>query len=200
MHHPQGKIIINDGRNYVFLTSQKYDVVTIDPPPPFNAAGTTVLYSQEFYQTIIQKLTPGGVVSQWIWFGSRQDDIFMTIKSFTNVFPYVLAFTTPDGNGGIFLEGSLQPLNPDLITSRALQTPPSVTSDIQEKYPTMTLEDVSKLLIADQDDLHKLVTNVPPVTDDRPRTEYFLLRHLFTKSPTAVGQKVQTLINSHAIK
>lgn len=200
LHDPKGKVIINDGRNYVFLTPQKYDVVTIDPPPPFNAAGTTVLYSQEFYQTITQKLTQGGIVSQWIWFGSRQDDIAMTIKSFTNVFPYVLAFAPPGGGGGIFLEGSFQSLNPDDIVSGASQTLPSVTIDLQEKYPTMALADISKLLIGNQDDLHQLVANVPPVTDDHPRTEYFLLRHFLTQAPTTVGKSAQEVINNHAIK
>lgn len=195
LSHPQGKIIINDGRNYVFLTPQKYDVVTIDPPPPFNSAGTTVLYAQEFYQNITQKLQPNGIVSQWIWFGSRQDDIYMTIKSFINIFPYVLAFAPPDGGGGVFLEGSFQPLDSSLMPKRALEVPSSVTFDLQEKYPAMVLSDLSTFLIADQDDLRQLLVNVPPVTDDHPRTEYFLLRHLFQKAPTTINKHAQEVLS-----
>lgn len=192
LDHPQGRIIINDGRNYVFLTKKTYDIVTIDPPPPFNAAGTTVLYSQEFYQDIVQKLKPNGIVSQWLWFGSREDDIKMAAKSFLNVFPYVVVFQSPRASGGFFLEGSLSPINLTAFKSKTIHS--QVIADLKENYPEFTPGQFSDLIIGNHSSLSQWVGNLPPITDDQPRTEYFLLRHSFTRLPSLVNRSLVELL------
>ena len=47
---PRGKLSITDGRNFVELSSDRYDLITVDPPPPIESSGTSVLYSREFYE------------------------------------------------------------------------------------------------------------------------------------------------------
>ncbi len=47
---PKGKVIVADGRNHVELTDQTYDFVVVDPPPPIESAGVSVISSLEFYQ------------------------------------------------------------------------------------------------------------------------------------------------------
>jgi len=183
LSNPKGKIIINDGRNYVFLTKKKYDIVTIDPPPPFNAAGTTVLYSIDFYAEIAKKLRPGGIVSQWIWFGSRQDDISMAIKSFTEVFPHVLVFKSPQSTGGLFLEGSFEQIKMDEIKFSNFRSSSKPAKDLAEIYQDFTINEIPTLLIGDREDLTRLIQKAKPITDNEPNTEYFLLRKTFTNSP-----------------
>jgi spermidine synthase len=46
--YPKGNLIINDGRTFLKLTQDRYDVITIDPPPPIDAAGVNNLYSKDF--------------------------------------------------------------------------------------------------------------------------------------------------------
>jgi spermidine synthase len=181
--NPNAKIIINDGRNYIFLTKKMYDIVVIDPPPPFNASGTTVLYSKEFYEEIAEKLNEGGIVSQWIYFGSREDDIAMAIKSFIEVFPNVLAFQPVGGAGGLFLQGSFSPfdISREGLTQKLKNE--SATKDLSESYKDLQLKDVLNLVIGDRESLLRVVGEYDAITDDRPRTEYFKLRHKFTDSP-----------------
>src|SRR5262249_48321441 len=50
LKNPAGRIVIDDGRRYLTRTSEKFDVIIIDPPPPIEAAGSSLLYSVEFYQ------------------------------------------------------------------------------------------------------------------------------------------------------
>ena len=52
-------VVIDDGRRYLERSREQYDVVTIDPPPPVEAAGTSLLYSKEFYSVISQRLASG---------------------------------------------------------------------------------------------------------------------------------------------
>ncbi len=63
---PRSRIVIDDGRAFLERTSEQFDVITIDPPPPVEAAGSSLLYSKEFYATIRQRLRPGGILQQWL--------------------------------------------------------------------------------------------------------------------------------------
>ena len=56
MKSPLSHVVIDDGRRYLERTSEQYDVITIDPPPPVEAAGTSLLYSKEFYSIIRRRL------------------------------------------------------------------------------------------------------------------------------------------------
>lgn len=196
--NPNGDIIINDGRNYSLLTNQKYDIVTIDPPPPFNAAGTTVLHSKEFYTDLAKILEPGGIVSQWIYYnGSREDDISMAIKSFLDVFPYVLAFQKVGSVGGIFLQGSLVPLDQERI-NLLFQDQEAIVDleEVIEVKPGASLKDhVTIELIGNRESLLKKFANSPSVSDKHPRTEYFKLRHRFSSAPVLIGENSQKFID-----
>lgn len=195
LNSPLGKVIINDGRNFAFLTHNKYDIVIIDPPPPFNTAGSTVLHSKEYYQDLTKNLNPGGLVNQWIYaYSSRQDDISMAIRTFIEVFPYSYAVQKKDSLGGIFMLGSLSPI--DTKNLKSLLKNPVVFNDLQEFKDTYVSPDLEPLeIIGDRDSLLKVLKNYPLITDTHPRTEYYLLRHRFTNAPTLTGTDLENFVN-----
>ena len=41
-----------ENRRFLRRTSASYDVITIDPPPPIYAAGSSLLYSREFCEAV----------------------------------------------------------------------------------------------------------------------------------------------------
>ena len=41
MNHPKGRIVIDDGRRFLHRNGDTFDVITIDPPPPLEAAGSS---------------------------------------------------------------------------------------------------------------------------------------------------------------
>src|SRR5262249_1596036 len=45
---PNAHIVVDDGRRFLARTSDRYDVILIDPPPPVQAASSSLLYSREF--------------------------------------------------------------------------------------------------------------------------------------------------------
>lgn len=197
LNNPKGKIIVNDGRNFAFLTRNKYDIVTIDPPPPFNAAGTSVLHSKEFYQDLSKHLNAGGIVSQWIYYhGSRKDEIAMAIKSFLDVFPYVLAIQKTGSVGGIFLEGSSGPFAKERLDG--MLSDEIVAADLKEIMslaPGTDLKDaITVEIIGDRQSLLKEFIKSPPITDYYPRNEYFLMRQKLTKSPILKEETALTFV------
>jgi len=65
LNNPKGRIVIDDGRRFLKRTSAMFDVVVTDPPPPIEAAGSSLLYSEEFYQLVKQHLKPNGIIQVW---------------------------------------------------------------------------------------------------------------------------------------
>ncbi len=177
MANPKGRIIINDGRNYVRITDKKYDIIQVDPPPPVNAAGTTVLYSKEFYEDSKRIMKPGGMFLQWMFYGTRADDMKMLLKSFTDAFPYVSVFHSPR-QIGIYLIGSMAPIpSPDgALWDKKLRASKTAFADATEWGPWDGYK-LSSLFWGDRTVLTRYIKDAMPVTDDRPNTEYFYLRH-----------------------
>lgn len=194
--NPNGRVIINDGRNYVLTTQEQYDLVTIDPPPPFNAAGTTVLYAREFYRQIIPRLREGGLVCQWMWFGSREDDVAMAMNSFVEVFEHVAVFRSFWDTEGVFMFGSQSPIIIDSVRVRDIFTSDVVVQDFQEVHNRVPPEYVMKSFLADRDKMQRALSEFPSVTDNRPRTEYYLLRHTFTERPPITTSWLSARVNA----
>ena len=83
---PRAHVVIDDGRRFLDRSSQKFDAIIIDPPPPLDAAGSSLLYSRDFYELAKQHLTPGGILQQWLFYGDKTDRAAIT-RALTDVFP-----------------------------------------------------------------------------------------------------------------
>jgi spermidine synthase len=59
---PLSKVVIDDGRFFMERSNDRYDVIAIDPPPPVEAAGSSLLYSKEFYSIAKLHLAPDGIL------------------------------------------------------------------------------------------------------------------------------------------
>ena len=55
---------VMDGRAWLRRGGRHYDVVTLEPMPPF-FSGSNALYSTGFYRLVDSRLRPGGLVAQW---------------------------------------------------------------------------------------------------------------------------------------
>ena len=78
LHSPLAQVVIDDGRRYLERSAKKYDAVIIDPPPPVEAAGSSLLYSRDFYTVVKQRLRPGGILQQWLPIADRADQASVT--------------------------------------------------------------------------------------------------------------------------
>ena len=47
---PDGHVIVADGRNHVELTRDQFDFIVVDPPPPIESSGVSVISTKEFYE------------------------------------------------------------------------------------------------------------------------------------------------------
>ena len=156
-------------------------MITIDPPPPAEAAGSSLLYSVEFYRTVQQHLAPGGILQQF--FPARGNEAALVGAAFDSLqqeFAHVKVMRSLDDYGLHFL-ASQRPFDA-LTVDRALERmPAAATQDLMEWFPGRTPRDVWESMLKREVDPGTLVPGHahPVITDDRPFNEYFLLRRLF---------------------
>jgi spermidine synthase len=190
--NPNGRVIVADGRNHLELTNDRFDIIVTDPPPPIESSGASVISSREYYQAGYDHLTPGGIMMEWVPYGQSIDELMAHVRAFTSVFPEVTTVFGPGGYG-MYMLGSTQPIAFEHDAIRSILSRPGVLDDISSAYdsPEHTIDgwisriDGSRWLTGSA--VRSFIGDGPMVTDDRPVSEYFLLRMLYgAKSPVAV--------------
>jgi spermidine synthase len=178
LNNPNGHIVIDDGRRYLKRTAKKFDVIVIDPPPPIEAAGSSLLYSTEFYALVKQHLKPDGIVQVWFPGGEELTEQAV-IRSTRESFPYVRCFSSISGFG-VHLLASMDPIRIPTPEQLAVHMPAAAQKDLLEWAPTGNLPSYLGLVLAREIPINKGINPNPEVriTDDNPMNEYFLLRRL----------------------
>src|SRR5208283_3945323 len=125
-------------RRYLERTRDTYDAIVIDPPPPVQAAGSSLLYSTEFYRVLARRLGPGGILQQWLP-GADLTTGSAFAQALRGSFPYVRTFRSIEGWGFHFL-CSFQPLPRRSAAELASRLPPAALKDLLEWGPESAAE------------------------------------------------------------
>jgi spermidine synthase len=176
---PLSHVVIDDGRRYLERTPQQYDVITIDPPPPVEAAGSSLLYSENFYSVVRQRLRPGGILQQWLPVGDAEDKAAVAL-ALRQSFPYVRAFAFGKDWGFHFL-ASDRPFPERTASELAHRLPARASADLVEWEPEQSAESRFAHLLQNEVSIEQFVamsSTTPALSDDRPINEYFLLRRV----------------------
>ena len=177
LRSPLSRVVIDDGRRYLERNPEQYDVITIDPPPPVEAAGTSLLYSKEFYSIVRRRLVPGGILQQWLPSGDA------VVKSavagaLQRSFPFVRVFHSLDGKGLHFL-ASDWPIPSRTAKELAERLPGKAALDLVEWGPEPAAEGEFAIVLNQELPVAQLISGapqVPALQDDRPENEYYVLR------------------------
>lgn len=179
LQSPRSHLVIDDGRFYLERSDQPFDVITIDPPPPVEAAGSSLLYSKEFYAIVKRHLRDGGILQQWLPNGDPATTASVA-KALRESFPYVRVFGSLQGEGFHFL-ASLSPMPAESAPALASRVPANAAVDLLEWGPFPTVPEQFAAVLTHEvplDNLIQLDPGVSVLQDDRPVNEYFLLRRL----------------------
>jgi predicted membrane-bound spermidine synthase len=179
---PKAHLIADDGRRYLVRTNEHFDIITLDPPPPVEAAGSSLLYSKEFYDAAKRRLAPGGIVAQWLPYtgGGTTQSVALALKQ---SFPYLLAFK---GAVGLHLIASLTPLHVPNADEFVKRMPLAAQRDLVEWEHETTPQAAARGILSRQIPFDSLLpapdSRVPALSDNRPYNEYNLLRRTFGKA------------------
>jgi spermidine synthase len=182
LHSPLGNTVISDGRNYVRLSDKRYDLITIDSPPPVWSAGAVVLLTREFYQEASQRLTPGGVLATYLPVQKPEREKLI-LRTFRSVFPYMSVLYSPRP-AGIYIIGSQAPLAFSPAAIGAVFGSPAARADLRgaPDFPARSAAQwvsvIRDSVWLTGDQVNAYAGPGPLLTDDHPLTEYYMLGEL----------------------
>lgn len=179
---PGVRFIANDGRNFLLLSPDKYDIIIVDPSPPIYSAGTVNLYTREFFTLCKEHLTPGGVMCLWFPGGDRQDNLSIC-KTFNSIFSNMTVWKGPHHGWGFYLFGTIAPTNVDRSKIERAFANPRLVKDLSEyDNVCVTSEQLLNLYaLRDGNDLDNLTKTASIITDNYPYTEFPLWRNLLRR-------------------
>ena len=202
LQSPLAHVMIDDGRRYLARTTEQFDVITLDPPPPVEAAGSSMLYSTEFYAAVRRRLTPTGILQTWLPAGDATDRAAVA-KALKESFPYVRVYFALDHDrehpmvydGEEFL-ASMRPIpnwTPEQLVSRM---PKSAIADMMEWGPQPTPEKQFAVVLDSEFLVDRMIAgapNAPALQDDRPVNEYYVLRQSVPRLTSRLEPPVQAV-------
>jgi spermidine synthase len=164
LKQPNVRLRVDDGRNFLLLSNDTFDVITADIIQPIHA-GAGNLYSREYFSLVRKALKPNGIALQWI--GQRSPTQYRLImRTFLEVFPEATLWL--DGN---LMVGSVEPLrvDPGLVAAKRLD--PRTRAALDD----IGLRDAEVLrswFTAGPAEMRRFVGEGLLLTDDRPLLEY----------------------------
>jgi spermidine synthase len=170
-------VVIDDGRRYLERSPQKYDAIIIDPPPPVQTAGSSLLYSEEFYSLIKERLTPDGIFQQWLPSGDDALQVAVA-RALKESFPYVRVYHSIE-HGGLHFLGSMTPIPVRDSGQLVARMPAAAIVDMMEWGPGKTPTDQFDRILMNGITLNEIIAfspDAPALRDDRPVNEYYMFR------------------------
>jgi spermidine synthase len=171
----------DDGRNFLLVHHEPYDIIIVDPSPPIHSAGTVNLYTKEFFQLCRSRLSKNGAVCLWLP-PAPISELLMIIRSFTEVFP-ASSMWGPLNYPGLYLVGGWHSFEQTNDSVSLVAKRLSSVEDLTEWDATYGNEEGLKdLFLLNARELSPLLAAFPELTDDEPYTEFPLWRVLFTRT------------------
>jgi spermidine synthase len=172
LHDERVRLHLDDGRNVLLFSNGGYDLVTIELSSVW-FAGSSNLYSKEFYELAKSRLAKDGVLQQWVQLhhiGARE--VAVIVRTLRSVFAHVALF-----EGGA--QGILVASDTPLVASKARLALRDAEADIRETMGDDRLIDLVSDIIASGPELDAFCEQMakehgPPLvsTDDNLFLEY----------------------------
>ena len=167
--HPRARLVVDDGRNFLLTSRDRYDVITSEPMPP-RFAGVVNLYSREYYELARAHLSPGGFVVQWLPLHLvKIEEGLSILRTVADVFPETTLWF--HDMTGIIVARRDGPIAIDLgRVARAMESAP-LRHDLS-RFGVRTPTEFVQLYALGPAAIRRAVSGMPAVTDDRPSLEF----------------------------
>ncbi len=158
---PRVRVIINDARDALTLSRERYDIIVSQPSHPWTAASAN-LFTREFFELCAAHLNPEGIVAQWMGLPFLDEGLLRSLlATMREVFDHVRVYRPYAAS--IVLLASRAPIDVEAAAPRALAADgPGFT-----RLGMGCLADLEPALLLDEEGAAALAEGAHPFTDDR---------------------------------
>jgi len=169
---PRLNIIENDGRHYLQMTDEKFDLISSDPTHPVLGSGN--LYSKEYFQLCYDHLTDDGMVTQYLPMHKlTQKDYTGIIKTFNSVFENTTIWL---GHTHTLIVGTKKPLKINFLDFKEKAV------KIMDGYFYNDPYSLASYLILDQKAIAELTSNSEICYDDKSYLDFFDMKSFLSEN------------------
>ncbi len=176
-------LTIADGRNFLLVTPQRYDVIISEPSNPW-IGGLAALFSQEFYEIAKRRLQPGGIMLQWVQgYNLLPADLKMVVRTFRTAFPATSIWQAAGASDYLLLgreQSRVLDLNRIKAAYRAIPTLREDMARLGFRSPYALLAD----FVLAEPDAARFAQNADVNTDDLLPLEFSAPRSLYLETNT----------------
>jgi len=194
---PRVALSIADGRNFLLLSRQRYDMITIEVTSLW-ISGEADLYNKEFYELCRYHLAEHGVLQQWVALHHLRDkDLLVVLNTAAQVFPHVAFFQSPDEGHGLLIASS-SPLGLDYRLIAGFDEDPGEQQELKELGLPSSWSLLGELVLYDSS-FRRATALLPRVaglrpdfvsTDLRPYLEYQVPKGIALPHDTTVPNTI----------
>ena len=199
LQDPRVHLTIQDGRNYLIASRDKFDIIRLDPPE-LHTAGIVNLYTKEFFELARDHLEEGGIFSIWVNIAyTPEEEMRMILRTAAEVFPHVTVWHGPWLYSWV-INGSNEPRPPDMALLNKWFAEPKVRADLATIPITDPYQFLNHFVMAD-DEVRNWSAGVPIITDDRTTLDFTVPRSVdsyFGISNSITDHYLTDLINTDA--
>ncbi len=176
MEDPRLKLILEDGRNHVALTEEKYDVIISEPSNPW-ISGIGALFTREFFELTKNRLNPDGVVCIWVHTNMSPSNFKSIVKTFNEAFSTVTMWESIVGDDYLLI-GSNSPYKISYERVLELFEDPAAKEDL-ESIGIYNIIDLMSLMIMPKQSTLEFSKKAPVHTDDDLSLEFQAPKYLY---------------------
>jgi len=174
LEDPRVELTIDDGRNYLLTSRDRFDIIRLDPPE-LHTRGIVNLYTKEFFELARDHLAEGGIFSIWVNIAyTPEAEMKMIARTAKEVFPHVTIWQSPWLYSWV-INGSVAPRPPDLELLVRRFADPKIKQDLAT-IPYKDPFDFLNYFVMADDEVLEFAGDAPIVTDDRTRLDFTVPR------------------------
>lgn len=165
------QLVNEDGRNYLAVNPQQYDVVVSEPSNPW-IAGCGNLFTHEFFQLVHRRLGPDGVYLQWLQaYEIAPQNVWSILGTLRDVFPSTYVFRPVQSSADLLIVARKAHGKPSWATIAERMALPGVGRELARVKIEHPADLVARLL-AGPDQVRRTTAGVSWNTDDNARIEF----------------------------
>ncbi|MEK6286778.1 MAG: fused MFS/spermidine synthase [Acidobacteriota bacterium] len=190
---PRLRLVSNDGRNFIYTTDEKFDVIVSEPSNPW-VTGVANLFTLEYFKRGAERLTDDGLFSQWLQiYEMAPEDVRTLVATFRAAFPHVFLFRGAEGD--LMLLGSKSERRLDLSVLKSHLDDPRIGGELKRIGTTRAADIISRFYLGPAE-VTTLSEGARLNTDDNALIEFSAPRRVGTSEETVVRNLKQLLAHA----
>lgn len=166
--NPKVRLEVNDGRNYLLATDEKFDAIISQPSNPWQP-GVCNLFTSEFFKVCKQRLNPDGVMGLWLQFTEiSPEDLKRIFAALKREFKYTMPLSA---SGCMVVLASNEPLHVSYEALDAMVKDPKVARQLRLCGIDSTADLLARV-ICSSDVIDDITKDAQPNSDDKNYLEF----------------------------